>query len=63
MSFKFRSDSDKSACVFALRIAAERYDADASLMNQANQPRLVRQFIEQASVARRIADEIEDNDD
>jgi len=59
LTYRFDNENDISATVNALRVAAERFDHDAKVCNEENQPRLAEQFVHQATQARRIADDIE----
>lgn len=60
------SENDSFAVINALRVAAERYDEDAKAMRMQSGEgfqSLARAFDEQASHARRIANEIETQDE
>lgn len=70
-SYTFKHESDAYATASALRIAAERYDRDATVAERAATGplpslhpeaalRLARQFRDQSETARRIADDIEE---
>lgn len=55
---------DLSTVVHGLRIAAERFDADAETCRQVpGHERLAEQFVRQAADSRAIASAIEDQDD
>lgn len=54
MAFKFKADADAFLAANALRAAAELYQMDADRV-----PELQRQFTDQATAAKRIAEEIE----
>lgn len=57
MAFRFKSDSDFWATIHALQVAAEVFEENAK-----GHPRIAQQFKDQAAVARRIAQEIEESD-
>jgi hypothetical protein len=62
MAFEFKSESDKWACINALTLAAEKYDANADVCAKMHgMAPLARTFTNQAQVARRIANEIADS--
>lgn len=52
-------NQDRGIAVHALRVAADRFDEDAKVAREANQPRLAEQFEKQARESRQLADEID----